>query len=62
MDRPVTLDDGTELVDGDQNPNTNGVLYDTPTNLFVAGFIGSPAMNMVYGTLGKSYPRPLIEA
>ena len=26
-------------------------LYDTPVNLFVAGFIGSPAMNFVGGTL-----------
>ena len=26
-------------------------LYDTPANLFVAGFIGSPAMNMFKGTL-----------
>ena len=25
------------------------VLYDTPVNTFVAGFIGSPAMNMYYG-------------
>ena len=27
------------------------VLYDRPVNLFVAGFIGSPAMNMVQATL-----------
>jgi multiple sugar transport system ATP-binding protein len=26
-------------------------LYDEPTNLFVAGFIGSPSMNFVYGTV-----------
>ena len=26
-------------------------LYDEPDNLFVAGFIGSPAMNFVYGTV-----------
>ena len=26
-------------------------LYDTPANLFVAGFIGSPAMNMLKGTI-----------
>ena len=34
-------------------------LYDQPTNLFVAGFIGSPAMNFLSGTLhrgaGDSY-------
>ncbi len=28
-------------------------LYRRPANLFVAGFIGSPAMNLVEGTLGK---------
>ena len=26
-------------------------LFDRPVNLFVAGFIGSPAMNLMYGTL-----------
>jgi len=30
------------------------VLYDHPVNLFVAGFIGSPAMNMVEGNLSRS--------
>ncbi len=29
------------------------VLYDRPTNLFVAGFIGSPAMNLVEAQLGE---------
>jgi len=29
-------------------------LYDRPVNLFVAGFIGSPAMNMVEATLERS--------
>jgi multiple sugar transport system ATP-binding protein len=29
-------------------------LYDHPVNLFVGGFIGSPAMNMVEATLAKS--------
>jgi len=28
-------------------------LYDRPANLFVAGFIGSPAMNLVHGTLSS---------
>jgi multiple sugar transport system ATP-binding protein len=28
-------------------------LYDHPVNLFVGGFIGSPAMNMVEGTIGR---------
>jgi multiple sugar transport system ATP-binding protein len=30
------------------------ILYDHPVNLFVAGFIGSPAMNMVQGTMAQS--------
>src|ERR687897_3066167 len=30
------------------------VLYDQPVNLFVAGFIGSPAMNMVEAKLERS--------
>jgi multiple sugar transport system ATP-binding protein len=29
------------------------ILYRRPTNLFVAGFIGSPAMNLVEGVLGQ---------
>jgi multiple sugar transport system ATP-binding protein len=29
-------------------------LYDHPTNLFVGGFIGSPAMNMLEGTLERA--------
>ena len=29
------------------------VLYDRPVNLFVAGFIGSPAMNLVHATLER---------
>jgi multiple sugar transport system ATP-binding protein len=30
-------------------------LYDRPTNIFVAGFIGSPAMNMLKGTVEGGY-------
>ncbi len=42
-------------------------LYDRPNNLFVAGFIGSPAMNLVKGTIsggalrmedGTAWPLP----
>jgi multiple sugar transport system ATP-binding protein len=32
-------------------------LYDTPDNLFVAGFIGSPAMNFLSGTLEEGQLR-----
>lgn len=31
-------------------------LYDHPNNLFVAGFIGSPAMNMIRGTIEIDHP------
>ncbi|HVK92688.1 MAG TPA: sn-glycerol-3-phosphate ABC transporter ATP-binding protein UgpC [Mycoplana sp.] len=31
-------------------------LYDRPANLFVAGFIGSPAMNMIHGRLDPDAP------
>jgi multiple sugar transport system ATP-binding protein len=33
------------------------VLYDRPTNLFVAGFIGSPSMNMVEATVERADDR-----
>jgi multiple sugar transport system ATP-binding protein len=34
-----------------QQVDTPRVLYDRPVNIFVGGFIGSPSMNFVYGTL-----------
>jgi multiple sugar transport system ATP-binding protein len=37
-----------------QQVDTPQFLYDHPSNLFVAGFIGSPAMNMVEATLSRS--------
>ncbi|GAA2592335.1 sn-glycerol-3-phosphate ABC transporter ATP-binding protein UgpC [Actinomadura fulvescens] len=33
-------------------------LYDRPANLFVAGFIGSPAMNLLQGTLNADAENP----
>jgi multiple sugar transport system ATP-binding protein len=36
-------------------------LYDQPANLFVAGFIGSPAMNFLPGTLRRNGGRASIE-
>ena len=45
-DRVAVMRDGRlQQVDRPQ------VLYDTPTNLFVAGFIGSPAMNLVHSRM-----------
>ena len=35
-------------------------LYDHPNNLFVAGFIGSPAMNMIKGTIHAEDPASFI--
>ena len=44
-----------------QQCDTPQVLYDRPTNVFVAGFIGSPAMNLfeagVLADLGNHLPR-----
>src|SRR3954468_8243017 len=37
-------------------------LYDHPDNLFVAQFIGSPAMNIVNGTLRRNNGRAYVEA
>ena len=37
-------------------------LYDNPVNLFVAGFIGSPAMNFIKGTLRRDGGRAWVES
>jgi multiple sugar transport system ATP-binding protein len=43
------------MKDGRVEQNGNPLeLYDRPANLFVAGFIGSPAMNFLPGTLRRS--------
>ena len=47
--RIVVLNDG-EI----QQIDTPMALYERPANLFVAGFLGSPAMNVVEGTLSAS--------
>jgi multiple sugar transport system ATP-binding protein len=36
-------------------------LYDQPANVFVAGFIGSPAMNMLNGTLRNNNGKAVVE-
>jgi multiple sugar transport system ATP-binding protein len=45
-DRVAVMKDGVL-----QQCDTPRALYDSPVNAFVAGFIGSPAMNLVAGTL-----------
>ncbi len=37
-------------------------VYDQPANLFVAGFIGSPAMNMIEGRVETLDGRPVVQA
>src|SRR6185437_4471141 len=37
-------------------------LYDNPANLFVAGFIGSPAMNMINGRLDPDDAQAFVTA
>jgi multiple sugar transport system ATP-binding protein len=48
-DRVAVMKDGTL-----QQLDAPAVLYDDPVNLFVAGFIGSPAMNVVAASLGPA--------
>ncbi|MBA2443792.1 MAG: sn-glycerol-3-phosphate ABC transporter ATP-binding protein UgpC [Nocardioidaceae bacterium] len=48
-DRVAVLKDGLL-----QQVDTPLALYDNPANLFVAGFIGSPAMNLIEGHLTES--------
>jgi multiple sugar transport system ATP-binding protein len=56
-DRIVVMHDGRiEQIDTPLN------LYDHPRNLFVAQFIGSPAMNIVNGKLGRSGGHCYVEA
>jgi multiple sugar transport system ATP-binding protein len=55
-DRIVVMRDG--LVEQQGKPLE---LYDHPVNTFVAGFIGSPAMNFLPGTLTQNGPDTMIE-
>jgi multiple sugar transport system ATP-binding protein len=36
-------------------------IYDRPANLFVAGFIGSPAMNLIAGVLGEESGKAVVK-
>ncbi len=44
-----------------QQLDTPQVLYDSPANLFVAGFIGSPAMNLFEAKLDRSNGGPTVD-
>jgi multiple sugar transport system ATP-binding protein len=48
-DRVAVLKDGIL-----QQCDTPRALFESPTNAFVAGFIGSPAMNLIEGTIGEA--------
>ncbi len=50
-DRVAVLRKASEDQTNLQQIDTPRVLYDHPANLFVAGFIGSPSMNFVYGSI-----------
>ena len=50
-DRVAVLRKASEDQTNLQQIDTPRVLYDRPANLFVAGFIGSPSMNFVYGSI-----------
>ena len=50
-DRVAVLRKAGEEQSNLQQIDTPRVLYDRPANLFVAGFIGSPSMNFVYGRI-----------
>jgi multiple sugar transport system ATP-binding protein len=45
-----------------QQLDTPQTLYDTPDNMFVAGFIGSPAMNFFKANLRKSDGKYIVDA
>src|ERR1700741_4190314 len=56
-DRIVVMHDGVI-----EQIGTPLELYDRPANLFVAGFIGSPAMNFIKGRLDGGAPPMLVTA
>ena len=52
----MTMSDRIAVIDGGQLQQIDPplVCYNEPDNLFVAGFIGSPSMNFVEGTVGAN--------
>lgn len=49
-DRVVVMNDGVV-----QQVGTPDEIYDDPANLFVAQFVGEPAMNLIEGTVGPDH-------
>ena len=60
----MTMADKIVVMDGGNVEQVGAPLdlYDAPDNLFVAGFIGSPAMNVIKGTVRRSDGAPRLEA
>ncbi|MER5462230.1 sn-glycerol-3-phosphate ABC transporter ATP-binding protein UgpC [Streptomyces sp. NPDC002668] len=58
----MTLGDRVVVMRGGvvQQVGTPQYLYDEPRNLFVAGFIGSPAMNFLHATLEENVLRTIV--
>ena len=58
----MTMGDRVAVLSGGvlQQCDSPQVLYDNPTNLFVAGFMGSPAMNLFEATIGEGASSVLI--
>ncbi len=55
-DRVVVLKDGLL-----QQADAPGILYEKPANMFVAGFIGSPAMNLFTGAMTTVDSTPAVK-
>jgi multiple sugar transport system ATP-binding protein len=58
----MTMGDRVAVMNGGhlQQVDTPQVLYEQPVNEFVAGFIGSPAINLVEGTLERDDGRLVV--
>ncbi len=58
----MTMGDRVAVISGGvlQQCDSPQVLYDNPKNLFVAGFMGSPAMNLFEGAMGEGASSVLV--
>jgi multiple sugar transport system ATP-binding protein len=56
QEEAMTMSDRVAVIDGGELQQIDPPLtcYNEPANLFVAGFIGSPGMNMIQGTVGQN--------
>ncbi|KAJ54443.1 ABC transporter ATP-binding protein [Actibacterium mucosum KCTC 23349] len=59
----MTLADKIAVLKGGeiQQLGTPDAIYDTPANLFVAGFVGAPAMNFLSGTVQSAGPDLVVD-